>query len=84
MINLEKLNSKSVIPPLLKRPAPAPYFHLLFKIFQISRTILGDVIKTYFSHFKKGEGSLNYVSLHTSWLISLIIRKKPSQLSILS
>ena len=35
MINLDKIKYEKCHPPLLRRPAPAPYFHPLFKIFQI-------------------------------------------------
>ena len=36
MIDLEKIIGKvPVPPPPLRRPAPAPYVHLLFKIFLI-------------------------------------------------
>ena len=48
-------------PPLLKRPAPAPYFHPLFSVFQISP--LGEVIKIYSPlplKKRKGRGSPNY------------------------
>ena len=36
---------KSVSPLLLRRPAPAPYFHPLFKIFQIPPLLSGKVSK---------------------------------------
>ena len=35
MINLEKVKYEKCQPPFLRRPALAPYFHRLFKIFQI-------------------------------------------------
>ena len=35
MINLEKIKQEKCRPSLLRRPAPAPYFHPLFLIFQI-------------------------------------------------
>ena len=53
---MKKINRKSAGPPHLRRPAPAPYFHPLFLIFQCSAP-LGKVIKTYFPWlWKKGGG----------------------------
>ena len=40
--------------PLLRRPAPAPYFHPLFLVFQIPLPPPGEVIKIYLMPFKKG------------------------------
>ena len=39
--------------PILRRSAPAPFFHLLFWIFQIHPPLPGGVIKTYFPPFLK-------------------------------
>ena len=33
MINFEKIKQEKCYDPLLRRPAPAPYFHPFFKIF---------------------------------------------------
>ena len=59
MKNLSKNNASPL--PLLRRPAPAPYFHFLFKIFQIPQPP-GEVIKVYFPLppplFKKGRSEL--------------------------
>ena len=55
---MKRLNRKSVSPPPppLGRHAPAPYFHLLFLIFQIPPPA-GEVIKIYSPLYKKmGEG----------------------------
>ena len=54
MINLKM----EKCPPLLRRPAPAPYFHPLFSVFQIPPP--GEVFKIYFPPFKKGESELWY------------------------
>ena len=43
-------------PPLLKRPASAPYFHSLFLIFQIPPSPLSEVIKIHFPPLKKRNG----------------------------
>ena len=49
-------------PLLLRRPAPAPYFHTSFKFFRLPP--LGELIKIYFSPLKeKGEGGPNYDNL---------------------
>ena len=51
---MEKLNKKSVSPPplsVLRRPAPAPYFHPLFSVFQTP--FPGEVVKIYFPQLKK-------------------------------
>ena len=51
---MEKLNKKSVSPPppsVLRRPAPAPYFHPLFLVFQTPFS--GEVVKIYFPQLKK-------------------------------
>ena len=52
---MKKLNRKSASPLLLRRPTPAPYFHLLFQIFQ---GLPGpeEIIKIYSPPFKKGGG----------------------------
>ena len=60
MKNLSKNNASPL--PLLRRPAPAPYFHFLFKIFQIPLPP-GEVVKIYFPLpppplFKKGRSEL--------------------------
>ena len=66
----------NVSPPSpFKKTCPCTILSPLFKIFQITLPPPGEVIKTYFPHFNK-KGGLDYVSLHTSWLISVIIRKK--------
>ena len=59
MINLEKIKQeKCQLPsPLLKRPAPAPYFHSLFKVFGSSPSP-GKLIKIYFPALKRGESEL--------------------------
>ena len=57
---MKKLNRKSVSLPLLREPAPAPYFHPLFFNFQIRP--LGEVVKIP-SPFKKGEVGLNYAGV---------------------
>ena len=72
---MKKLNRKAVTPSHFKKTCPCTILSPLFKIFQITLPPPGEVIKTYFPHFKK-KGGLDYVSLHTSWLISVIIRKK--------
>ena len=40
---MKKLNRKSARPTLLRRTAPAPYFHPLFKIFTSSTLKRGEV-----------------------------------------
>ena len=59
MINFEKIKQeKCQTPsPLLKRPAPAPYFHPLFKVFQSSPPP-GKLIKIYFPPLKRGKSEL--------------------------
>ena len=59
MINLEEIKQEKCQPPspLLKRPAPAPFFHPLFKVFQSSPP-RGKLIKIYFPPLKKGESKL--------------------------
>ena len=47
MINLERNKLEKFQPPLLRRSAPAPFFHPLFSNFQISPPP-GEVIKIYF------------------------------------
>ena len=50
--------------PLLRRPAPAPYFHPFFLIFQIPPP--GEVIKIYPPPSEKmgeGEGSELYIKI---------------------
>ena len=60
MINLEKIKYEKCHPPLLRRPAPAPYFHPLFKIFQIPPpSPRGNN-----SPFKKGGGGSNYGTMN--------------------
>ena len=57
MINLEKITwEKCQAPPLLRRPAPASYFHPLFLFFR-SPHHLGEVIKIYSPFKMGGEGS---------------------------
>ena len=54
---MKKLNRKSVSSPLLRRPAPAPYFHPFFNFSDSSPSLPGEVIKIYFLPlFKKGAG----------------------------
>ena len=53
MINLEKIKYEKCQAPLLRRPAPAPYFHHLFKNFSESPPP-GEVIKIYFPTLKRG------------------------------
>ena len=55
MINLERIKFEKFQPPLLRRSAPAPFFHPLFSNFQISPPP-AEVIKIYFHpiSFKKG------------------------------
>ena len=71
-------------PPFpFKKTCPCIIFSPRFFNFSDPHSLRGsEVIKTYFRrNFKKGGGGgggLNYVSLHTSWLISVIIRKKTS------
>ena len=59
MINLEKIKQeKCQLPsPLLKRPAPAPYFHSLFKVFESSLPP-AKLIKIYFPALKRRESEL--------------------------
>ena len=47
MINPEKIKKEKCQYPLLRRPATAPYFQPLFKIFHIPLP-LGEAIKIYF------------------------------------
>ena len=75
---MKKLNRKGVTSPsTFKKTCPCTILSPLFKIFQVPLAAVREVIKTYFPHLKKGEvEGVDYVSLHTSWLISVIIRKK--------
>ena len=61
MITLKKLNRKKASYPLLRRPLPAPYFHLPFYFFRFLP--LGEVFKIYFPLLKKkkkgGESELS-------------------------
>ena len=57
MINLEKIKYEKCQAPLLRRPAPAPYFHHLFKNFSESPPP-GEVIKIYFPTLKRGGSKL--------------------------
>ena len=77
MINLEKLNRKSVSIPF-KKTYPCTILSPPFCNFSYSLPLhkAEEVIKIYSPPLKRGGGSLNYVSLHTSCLISVIIRKK--------
>ena len=47
MVNIEKIKLEKIQPILLRRPAPAPYFHPLFLIFQSPPAPSGEVIKIY-------------------------------------
>ena len=71
------MNRESVSPCLQE---DLPLHHTFTPLFLIYRSSpLGKVIKTYFPPpppLKKGGGGLNYVSFHTSCLISVIMRKK--------
>ena len=53
MINLEKIKWEKCQSPLLRIPAPAPYFHPLFLIFQIS-PLLGRLLQLTSSLLKTG------------------------------
>ena len=55
MINLEKVKQEKCqpLPPSFRGPAPTPYFHPLFLVFQIPPP--GEVIKIYSPPLKKGE-----------------------------
>ena len=59
MINLERIKLEKFQPPLLRRSAPAPFFHPLFSNFQISPPP-GEVIKICFhpSPLKRGASKL--------------------------
>ena len=62
MINLEKIKwGKCQPPPLLRRPAPAPYFYSLFLIVHFPPP--GEVINIHFPLplKKRGVGGPNYV-----------------------
>ena len=59
MINIEKIKLEKIQPPFLRRPAPAPYFHSLFLIFQ-SLPPSGEEIKIYLTPLEKGRVP-NYV-----------------------
>ena len=53
--------------PLLRRPAPAPYFHPLLKIFQIPPPP-GEGIKIYFFPLWKKGDSPNYESVFSCYV----------------
>ena len=74
-MNLEKSEYEKCQPLLVRRHAPAPYFHSPFFKIQILSSGEGNqnLLPT---PLKKGGGGLNYVSFHTSCLISVIVRKK--------
>ena len=55
MINPDKIKQEKCQPPPLGRHALAPYFHLLFLIFQIPPPP-GEVIKIYFPALKREGG----------------------------
>ena len=71
MINLEKIKYEKCQRTLLRRPAPAPYFHLLFLIFQIPPS-LRQAIKIYSPPLKKGWGP-NYVRSPATEILLLVI-----------
>ena len=58
----------SAPPALFRSPAPAPYFHPLFKNFSDSPPP-GEAIKIYSSSFKKGRDFFIFELLTRSWKI---------------
>ena len=78
MINLIKLNRKSVSPPLpptpcLRRAAPAPYFHPLFMIFQFPpppRKVIKILTPLLLWMRGGGERGLNYDQLYIFFYVS--------------
>ena len=67
----------SASPSPLLRPAPAPYFHLLFKIFQIlPPPSPGEVIKIYSLPLKKGGSELCLVNNYNTYINQHLTKKK--------
>ena len=83
MIDLEKIKQEKWKPsPLLKRPAPAPYFHPFFYFFSPPPP-LGEVMKTYSAPFKKVCVMSGLVPLVTTWNCQTNYKNKYTGLLVL-
>ena len=86
MINFEEIKQETCQPPLLRRPNPAPYFHPIFLIFQITTSGVLTLLLTWSFHYHTSLCLTRHFSIHKDcpWLLTKLLCKRLSNIILTS